>query len=534
MQKTFKLIWFLLLPFICDAQIRDAQVNLYAIPIMSTSFIRMPSRSSSQEYDAVYFNPAGITALKDGFHLSVNNHFQFLDQRLEVTKLKQLQDQPQNYALQVGNYAFPMMYATYKKKDLAFSFFITPAIGGAGASTVKNLPFGEYPIADLTALSKGIIKTTVDQFHGTDYDNITYDYDFEFKGIAFSPSAQINMAYQINDYLSVAAGGRLIYYITQAAGGLSNLTFNNETYGLSLSPGNYVRSIADNVNLQYPELALTLADVLDQLPLELEIDSRQSDFAFTPIVGVNFNWKDKWNIGFKYEHKTKVLLRTDVFDGNDGAGAYVQDKIQPADLPGMFSIGLSFKPYENLTFAAGNRTFFFKRANLDGREQYVKSNYKEFEFAVQYEVFKKLIVSGGATYITADVDDKYFTSVDYFVPSLSAALGFKSILSKRISVETGFLITKRIPTKYTQDVDLFGGLANLVLGSDLPDFISESFNRRVDYEMSGNAYVVSLGVNFWMGSIEQNQRDRKERIERVQSERKRKKEERKSEKELSE
>ena len=36
------------------------------------AFLRNPARDASLEIDAVYYNPAGLAFMKDGFHLSLN------------------------------------------------------------------------------------------------------------------------------------------------------------------------------------------------------------------------------------------------------------------------------------------------------------------------------------------------------------------------------------------------------------------------------------------------------------------------------
>ncbi|MGC9374003.1 MAG: hypothetical protein ACP5DQ_03050 [Bacteroidales bacterium] len=41
----------------------------------SAAYIRMFARDASTGIDAVFFNPAGLTKLSDGFHLSLNNQY---------------------------------------------------------------------------------------------------------------------------------------------------------------------------------------------------------------------------------------------------------------------------------------------------------------------------------------------------------------------------------------------------------------------------------------------------------------------------
>ena len=396
---------------------------------------------------------------------------------------------------------------------------VAPAIGGGGASSIKNLPFGEFPIADFTALTSGLIELMVDDYHGTNYADIGYKYDFDFKGLSYSPYGQVAFSYKINDYIQFAVGSRFIYSITDAGGGLQNFTLENEALGLSLSPGDYITKIVEDVDVQYPELGLLLADLADALPLELEIEARQTDFGFTPFFGVNFNWHDRWFIGMKYEHKTSINLVTSVAEGKDGAGAYVEGRVTPSDFPGFFSGGVQFRPNDKLTLAIGNRTFFNKRANLNGREEYLISNYKEFDAAFEYKVLPRLKISGGGTYRTVRMENEYYTSVDYFLPALTGTAGFKADINKRMAVEAGFLFTKYITRDYVQDVEIFGGLAPLLLGQELPDIINDNTLRRVDFQMGGHVYYASVGVDFWMGSIEENKIARQARISKVKNDR---------------
>src|SRR5512133_3869796 len=48
----------------------------------SASWVRNPARDASRGIEAVYYNPAGIMALNNGFHFSLSN--QYLTQKKEV------------------------------------------------------------------------------------------------------------------------------------------------------------------------------------------------------------------------------------------------------------------------------------------------------------------------------------------------------------------------------------------------------------------------------------------------------------------
>jgi long-chain fatty acid transport protein len=531
------------------AQDPNQQVNLFALGPMSASFVRMPSREWSQEVDAVYYNPAGLTSIREGFSLYVNNQFQITAFNMMAYK-DNLTESPSDYSYYPINYAFPTIFGAYKQGRFVFSFGFFPAIGGGGATSIENLPSVEFPVADAAEVSKNVIGL-VENSYGIDktYTNFNYQYDFDSRGVAYSPGAQVGFSFKLTDYLSLALAGRFIYYIVDQDGGLRDLEYVNEDEGLSLSPTDYFTHVARAEPAFDQPLTIGLPDPLPDLELPVSgeelligvgeafgslladpvVDAIQSSPGITPIVGLNFAWNDRWYIGLKYEHRTYINLVTKINDGKDGAGLYVEGKEVRADLPGFLSSGLAFQPTSRLTLAAGNRLFFNKRANLNGREQYIKSLYKEFSLSAEYDVFPRFTVSGGATYRTVRFEDEYYTDVDYLLPAFTVAGGFVSDISQRISVEAGLLATFYQERTFYKDYPLFGGQLER-MGLDLPEVLSDALTERIRYDVDGKAFVVSVGIYFWMGSIEQNREDRSKRVEELRQDRKERQQARKEKK----
>lgn len=534
---------------VISAQDPNQQVNLFAIGPQATTFVRMPSREWTQEIDGVYYNPAGLTSLREGFSLYVNNQFQITAFNMMAYK-DNIRESPSDYSYYPINYVFPTIFGAWKKNRFAFSFGVFPAIGGGGASSVANLPSVEFPVADAAEVSSNVIGL-VEDIYGVDnrYGDIGYQYEFDSKGLAFSPGVQVGFSFKLTDYLSLALGGRFIYYIVDQEGGLSDLEFVNEEEGVALAPADYFQYVADAEVVFDDPLTIGLPDPLPDLELPVSgsellvgvgqlfgsllgdptVDAIQSSTGITPIIGMNFRWNDRWFIGMKYEHRTYINLVTKITDGKDGAGLYVEGKEVRADLPGFLSGGLAFKPNHRLTLAVGNRTFFNKRANLNGREQYIKSLYKEFSGSVEYDIFPRFTLSGGVTYRTVRYEDEYYTDIDYFLPAYTFAGGFISDISQRVSVEAGFLTTIYEGRTYYKDYALFGGQLDR-LGLDLPPPIKEAFTEKVRYDVDGKAFVFSVGIRFWMGSLEQNQAAREKRVEELRQERKERQQERKENK----
>ncbi len=181
----------------------------------SAAYVRMLARNASLGYDAVYYNPAGLTKLDNGFHLSLNN--QTIGQTKDViNNYKYLNGAPNaKYTGIVKAPVFPGVYATYKKDKLAYSFGFNPVGGGGGAKYDTGLPSFEMGISDLVPLlnSKGFPTTQ-------------YSADINFEGTSVFFGYQAGVSYEINDMLSVYGGLRYVTAKNTYKGSILNIMVN--------------------------------------------------------------------------------------------------------------------------------------------------------------------------------------------------------------------------------------------------------------------------------------------------------------------
>jgi long-chain fatty acid transport protein len=176
----------------------------------SASWIRIPSRNASTNIDAVYYNPAGLMKLENGFHLSLSN--QYITQTREVDNNyagPPISVVPAvtgvTYGLNQTVYKgtakaplFPSLFAVYKMDRIAFSLGFG-VIGGGGAATYKEgLPSFAMSPSDLvpSLAAKAGVKG--------------YKLDAYFEGTSAFFGYQANITYKINDWLSVAGGFRYV------------------------------------------------------------------------------------------------------------------------------------------------------------------------------------------------------------------------------------------------------------------------------------------------------------------------------------
>ena len=464
-------------PFLLEAQQLDYQINAFAIPTHSATWARMCARESSQEIDAVYYNPAGVSSLKDGFHVSFLNQSQWVRNKI-VTHYEGLNQPVQEYPWEIDNFLFPELFLAWKRNKLGISGFITPALGGGGSTSFSSLPVGEMPIADLTSI--------LELLYAKDLD---YNYDFNFSGFGYAPSFQLVASYQVTPAISIAGGVRYSYFITKANGYLN-------TVGISAQTG------------KLNEIETAVADLISGL-IDVKINAKQSGHGFTPIIGLNYNYKKKVYLSGKYEFKTPIKLTTKLKNKEGGSfipgteGVFVHNKKVRADLPPNVSVGVRYVPFDRLTLAAGTRYFFFKNADWNGREKFINKNYKEFDIAAEVTVGKKerWKVSGGYSYATMDIDADYQNDVNFFMPSHTMTIGGAFRVSKVLTLEAGLVKVFYVPKTYYQDYEIFAGQLSPLLEpiEDLLNTEIELPSTKVRKDLSGDVWVFAWSANIALG-----------------------------------
>lgn len=189
----------------------------------SAAYARMLARNASLGIDAVYYNPAGLTKLGNGFHLSLNN--QSIFQTKDVTNdYKYLHGSPEaKYTGVVKAPVFPGIYMAYKIDKVAFSFGFNPVGGGGGAIYDTGLPSFEMPVSDLVPML-GPKSATDPGFGVTDYMA-----DINFEGTSVFFGYQFGVSYEVNKAISLFAGIRTVTAKNTYKGSITNIMVNPNT-----------------------------------------------------------------------------------------------------------------------------------------------------------------------------------------------------------------------------------------------------------------------------------------------------------------
>ncbi len=199
----------------------------------------MFARDASTDIDAVFFNPAGLTKLDDGFYLSLNN--QYISQNKTVVSDYQfLNGTTTEYLGEVRAPLFPGIYAAYKKGKIAVSVGINPVGGGGSATFDTGLPSFEMPVSNLVPGLAGL--SAVGTAAGVDLDVTGYGLNAYLDGSSVFWGFQAGVSYEINDMFSVFLGAIFVYAKNTYTGYLKDITVENE--GVMMPATDFINSKA--------------------------------------------------------------------------------------------------------------------------------------------------------------------------------------------------------------------------------------------------------------------------------------------------
>lgn len=501
----------------------------------SASFIRMPARDASFGIDAVYFNPAGLTSLKNGLHFSISNQYITQTRNIEST----FPGMNRNvFEGTVVAPLFPSVYAAYKKDRLAISFGFNPIGGGGGALFEEGLPsFEMQPSMIPGALSAGGVPTNA------------YSFDTEFEGKSVFYGFQGGISYRVHDQLSLSVGARYVTISNSYNGYLRNLQINPTFPALGYDGSmrsattffsefsGYLATVSSTLlatgnNLQpiitgggggvplangtmaglTPEQVALLQGTITQLggnpqgmtiaqaqqfflgasagyaanstamqnnsqaTRDLAVDATQTGSGIVPMIGVNMQFTENFNIAVKYEFKAKINVTNDT--KVDDVGLY-PDKVEvPSDMPAMLSVGMQWMPTKKLALHAGMHNYFDRTAKYGKKvgadfvenSVFMDSDLVEFAFGLEYLITEKLLISAGYLATRTGVKETYQSDLSHSLSTNSLGGGLRYNFSEKLGLNLGVM-----NTWYNEDTRDFGAY-------------KEIYNRK--------AFVAAIGVDF--------------------------------------
>lgn len=381
----------------------------------SALYFRLLSRNASTDVDAVFYNPAGLTQLADGFHISISNQTIFQTKTV-INGFPLLNTD--TYEGKVNVPIFPDVYAVYKSDKLAFSLGFGPNSGGGTADYTTGLPSFEWQFSVLPSLVSllGVYTTQ-------------YSVDINFKGTSVFWGVQANASYALTDWLSAAVGARLILAKNTYEGAISNVQINPVW---ALNPTGAMVSAEEFFTLiGQPFFAGAVADK--------SVDASQDGTGFTPILSLNLNPTEGLNIGIKYEFLTKLTLTNKTV--TDDVGLFPNGVKVHNDIPAILSFGAEYALTPEFKATVSFNYFFDKDADWDGREAFIDSNSWDLGVGAEYRLSDSFALSAGFLHTQFNLLDGYNSDFSHEMSNNSIGLGGRLNVIPNLDIDLGCLLT---------------------------------------------------------------------------------------------
>ncbi len=492
-----RLTFFTALIMLCNVVFAGGLLTNYN---QSAQYVRMMSRNASLEIDGVFYNPAGLIKLENGWHFALNSQTIFQDKTIE-SDFPLLNDGYYEGTTKVP--VFPSAYGVYKYDKWAFSIGFGPTSGGGAAEFTRGLPAFEIPISQtktrLAAL--GVTGYDVDiYFKGSSvfwgiqlgatyevseqlsvYGGVRYlpskniyqghikDIQLQIGGTNYLPASNYltsasanlqvlaNIPQVLNPYL--AAGGAFTLAQLQGAGLLDATMKAGIESGLKLMglPDNQINTMTLNqINGAYvqaspgfqqqsAQLAATAGMMEDRV-----VDTEQTGQSFIPILGINYSPNDDWNFAVKWEMKTFLTLdnKPNPENNYDLWGSKVN-----SDVPGIITAGIGYRGLEWLEAQLSYNMYFDKRVgwgsnindyaiwgdldNLKIRQREIDNNYYELGLGLQFNLSEDFALSVGGLRSKSGIADSWQSDLRYSNSSFTIGGGIMWKITDKLTFDLG-------------------------------------------------------------------------------------------------
>ncbi len=510
----------------------------------SAQYVRMLSRNASLDIDGVFYNPAGLTSLRDGWHFAF--YSQTIFQKREITAGFPYLNSP-DYEGETTIPVFPDLYGVYKKGNWAFSLGVGPVAGGGTATFDNGLPSFEIPISKAVPALAGLSQIS---------PNLAvtgYDLDMELEASSIFWGIQLGATYDINEVISVyggvrvmpsvntykgfiknvklTAGGQTVAapeFLTGAAGVVNNLAQVAYTAASGLQPlmdlgagvytldeletNQYIsaqqraqieggllalgvsQAAIDQMNLGTVQGAYTGAgnqlaaqgESLSQNAASMEdryVDVKQKGMGFTPIIAVNISPNDDWNIALKYEHKTYLKLENETTV--DDMGLFPDKAETQYDVPAIFTAGVGYRGLKWLEAQLSYNLYFDKGVSYGNNVRYQTTGQQ-----ILREIDKNYYEL--ALGLQFNLSDKFAISVGGLKSDMGVSDVYQSDFSFSNSSHT---LAGGISWKLTDRITLDAGVLNTFYQKEKVTFADPVFGN-YDESYQKTTLSLSAGISY--------------------------------------
>ena len=467
----------------------------------SVAFLRNPAREGAIAIDGVYSNPAGVALLGEGKYVSINWQAAWQTRTIQTTNpvfqlSKDFDGQPQTYEGKASAPFVPSVQAAYNTGKWSFQFNFSVTGGGGKCEFANGLGSFEGAVGQIAA---GLRQFGVGlQAQGYPFPDAMltsgYDCSSYMQGKQFYFGFTMGAAYKVTDNFSIYGGLRVLYGSATYKAKIDNIKVITAATPQGVDFGQYYDQIKPYINgvAQNYETAIagyTAAGVavpqniidgytsikklqaVESYREGVNLQSDQSGVGFAPILGADLKL-DKFNFAVKYEFRTKMNMenKSTVKEAHaiDAVNVFRDGTSIREDQPSLLAFGVQYSPVECVRVNAGYHHFYDKAAKktyykmneagvstrYDNKNDMLKSGTNEYLGGAEWDVTKKLTVSGGFQITRYGNTDEYINDISYVVDSWSYGLGLKYQITDKVAINAAYF--KTCYDDYTTNMDATG------------------------------------------------------------------------------
>ena len=467
----------------------------------SVAFLRNPAREGAIAIDGVYSNPAGVALLGEGKYVSINWQAAWQTRTIQTTNpvfqlSKDFDGQPQTYEGKASAPFVPSVQAAYNTGKWSFQFNFSVTGGGGKCEFANGLGSFEGAVGQIAA---GLRQFGVGlQAQGYPFPDAMltsgYDCSSYMQGKQFYFGFTMGAAYKVTDNFSVYGGLRVLYGSATYKAKIDNIKVITAATPQGVDFGQYYDQIKPYItgvaqNYETAIAGYTAAGVavpqniidgytsikklqaVESYREGVNLQSDQSGVGFAPILGADLKL-DKFNFAVKYEFRTKMNMenKSTVKEAHaiDAVNVFRDGTSIREDQPSLLAFGVQYSPVECVRVNAGYHHFYDKAAKktyykmneagvstrYDNKNDMLKSGTNEYLGGAEWDVTKKLTVSGGFQITRYGNTDEYINDISYVVDSWSYGLGLKYQITDKVAVNAAYF--KTCYDDYTTNMDATG------------------------------------------------------------------------------
>ncbi len=404
----------------------------------------------------------------------------------------------------VANAPFiPSLQAAYNTGDWSFQFNFSVPGGGGKCEFDHGVGTFEKAVGAIAQRLIGVSSTLNEQLKplGASVPSVTgYDMDAYMKGQQFYFGFQIGAARKINDNLSVYGGLRLLYGTAAYEARMNNIRVMDGQNGISLPQyfegvingivnartnisGNQQKvqaGIQQYVNaymaagmtqeqaMQMPEVQqltatsqqlqdadtklkaagdeiTSSAEALAPYANGMNLKSDQSGWGIAPVIGIDYKIGNL-NLAAKYEFKTRMRMKNNSTLEEASVVAatnkYIDGTSVPEDAPALLALGAQWSVTDAVRLNLGYHHFFDKSAHwYQHSEKDLDSETNEYLAGAEWDITKRLQVSGGAQLTRYGLSDKFMNDMSFVVNSWTFGLGIGYQVTDNVKINAAYFQT---------------------------------------------------------------------------------------------